>query len=212
MNEPPLAQNSLHAVGWMLWAVFLLSTMDVAIKQLVEHYPSLQVAVVRCAVSAPLLALWIALQNRRLFRTRRIKAHVIRGGLGLLMLWAVGEALRELPLADAYAIFFAAPLVMTILSGPVMKEPAGPLRIGACTVGFLGVLVVLRPGATSLISYGSVMALLAVACYAIVALMMRALGRDEHSLTIAFWFTFVCGTIGAFLLPGRWQPLLSEHW
>lgn len=212
MSEHPVPQNALHAIGWMLWAVFLLSTMDVAIKQLVAHYPSLQVAVVRCAVSAPLFAIWILIQNRKLFRTRRLGAHAARAGLGLLMLWAVGEAFRELPLADAYAIFFAAPLIMTLLSGPVMKEPAGPMRIGACAVGFLGVLVVLKPGATTLISYGSVMALLAVACYAVVALMVRALGREEHSLTIAFWFTFLCGSFGALLMPGRWQPLLWEHW
>jgi len=212
MSEHPVPQNALHAIGWMLWAVFLLSTMDVAIKQLVEHYPSLQVAVVRCAVSAPLFALWIVVQDRRLFRTRRLRAHTVRAALGLLMLWAVGEAFRELPLADAYAIFFAAPLVMTLLSGPVMKEPAGPLRIGACAVGFLGVLVVLKPGATALLSYGSVMALLAVLCYAFVALLMRALGRAEHSLTIAFWFTVLCGAFGALLSPGRWEPLLWEHW
>jgi drug/metabolite transporter (DMT)-like permease len=205
-------QNALHAVAWMLWGVFLLSTMDVAIKVLVTHYPSLQVAVLRCAISAPLFALWIVVMNRRLFRTRHLRAHVARAALGLLMLWAVGEAFRELPLADAYAIFFAAPLIMAILSGPVMKEPAGPLRLGACAVGFLGVLVVLQPGTDALLSRGSVMALVAVACYAVVALMVRALGREEHSLTIAFWFTALCGTFGAVLVPGQWVPLAAEHW
>ena len=73
--------------------------------------------------------------NRRLFRTRHLRAHGARAALGLIMLWAVGEAFRELPLADAYAIFFAAPLLMALLSGPVMKEPAGPWRLGACAVG-----------------------------------------------------------------------------
>lgn len=208
----PVAQNALHAVAWMLWGVFLLSTMDVAIKVLVVHYPSLQVAVLRCAISAPLFALWIVVMNRRLFRTRHLRAHAGRAALGLVMLWAVGEAFRELPLADAYAIFFAAPLIMALLSGPVMKEPAGPWRLGACAVGFIGVLVVLEPGTDALLSRGSVMALIAVACYAVVALMVRALGREEHSLTIAFWFTALCGTFGAVLLPGRWVPLAAEHW
>ena len=212
MSQHAVTQNAMHAIAWMLWAIFLLSTMDVAIKQLVDFYPSLQVAVLRCALSAPLFALWITIQNRKLFRTTRIKAHTARALLGLVMLWAVGEAFRELPLADAYAIFFAAPLIMTLLSGPIMKEPAGPLRIGACAVGFLGVLVVLKPGTDALISYGSIMALLAVGCYAFVALMVRALGREEHSLTIAFWFTILCGAFGALFMPGRWVPLVWEHW
>ncbi len=208
----PVPQNAVHAVAWMVWGVFLLSTMDVAIKQLVEFYPSLQVAVLRCAMSAPLFALWIVIMNRRLFRTRHLRAHAARAALGLVMLWAVGEAFRELPLADAYAIFFASPLLMALLSGPIMKEPAGPWRLGACAVGFLGVLVVLEPGTDALLSRGSVMALLAVACYAFVALMVRALGREEHSLTIAFWFTALCGALGAVFMPGRWVALDPDHW
>lgn len=211
-TQTAVPQNAVHAVAWMLWGVFLLSTMDVAIKQLVAFYPSLQVAVLRCALSAPLFALWIILMNRRLFRTRHLRAHAGRAGLGLIMLWAVGEAFRELPLADAYAIFFAAPLLIALLSGPVMKEPAGPWRLGACALGFLGVLVVLEPGTGALLSRGSVMALIAVACYAVVALMVRALGREEHSLTIAFWFTALCGGLGALMMPGRWVPLDPAHW
>ena len=212
MTAAPFQQNAVHAVAWMLWGVFLLSTMDVAIKQLVAFYPSLQVAVLRCAMSAPLFALWILIMNRRLFRTRHLRAHGARAALGLIMLWAVGEAFRELPLADAYAIFFAAPLLMALLSGPVMKEPAGPWRLGACAVGFVGVLVVLEPGTDALLSRGSVMALIAVVCYAAVALMVRALGREEHSLTIAFWFTALCGALGALLMPTRWVSLDPAHW
>ncbi len=212
MSSRPVPQNTLHAVGWMMWAVFLLATMDVAIKQLVEFYPSLQVAFLRCAVSVPLFAAWMGVMNRRLFRTRHPWAHGIRAVLGLLMLWAVGESFREMPLADAYAIFFAAPLLIALLSGPVMKEPAGPWRLGACAVGFLGVLVVLKPGASSLLSYGSMTALLAVVCYAVVALLVRALGREEHSLTIAFWFTVVSSLLGTLLMWGRWVPLEPEHW
>ncbi len=212
MSHAPVAQNTLHAVGWMMWAVFLLATMDVAIKQLVAFYPSLQVAFLRCAMSAPLFAVWMGVMDRRLFRTRHLGAHGARAALGLLMLWAVGESFREMPLADAYAIFFAAPLLIALLSGPVMKEPAGPWRLGACAVGFLGVLVVLKPGAGSLVSYGSAMALVAVVCYAVVALMVRALGREEHSLTIAFWFTLLCGGLAGMLLIGRWTPLDPAHW
>jgi drug/metabolite transporter (DMT)-like permease len=211
-SATPVQQNAAHAVAWMLWGVFLLSTMDVAIKQLVAFYPSLQVAVLRCVISAPLFALWIVLMNRRLFRTRHLRAHGARAALGLIMLWAVGESFRELPLADAYAIFFAAPLLIAMLSGPIMKEPAGPWRLGACAVGFIGVLVVLKPGTDALLSRGSVTALLAVVCYAAVALMVRALGREEHSLTIAFWFTFLCGALGALMMPTQWVNLDPAHW
>ncbi len=212
MNHHPVPQNTLHAVGYMMAAVFLLATMDVAIKVLVEDIPSLQVAFLRCAVSAPLFGAWMLVADRRLFRTQRFPAHLSRAGLGLVMLWAVGESFREMSLADAYAIFFAAPLLIALLSGPVMKEPAGPVRLAACAVGFIGVLVVLKPNPGTLISYGSWMALLAVACYSGVALLVRALGREEHSLTIAFWFTALVGIASLPMVAPVWVPLAADHW
>ncbi len=214
MSHATVTQNPTRAVAWMLWSIFLLATMDVAFKQLVTDYSSLQVTFLRCVCSAPLLAAWMLAQDRQLFRTRRMGAHTLRALLGLLMLWAMGETFRELSLADAYAIFFAAPLLMALLSGPLLKEPAGPLRLIACSVGFLGVLIVLKPGAVALLSYGSLMALVAMTCYALIALMVRALGRDEPSLTIAFWFIFLCGLSSGLLLllAGQWQMPARAHW
>ncbi len=205
-------QHPVQAIGLMLLAVFLLATMDVAIKQLVAHYPSMQVVLLRCALSLPLLSAWMLARAQRLFRTRFLKAHLARGAVGLLMLFAIGECLRELQLADAYAIFFAAPLLLTLLSGPVMREPAGAVRTGAAVLGFTGVLVVLKPGAVAWISYGSMMALLAVVCYAVIVLLVRALGRQEESLTIAFWFTALVGLGSAPFAWAVWLPLQSRHW
>ena len=191
----------------MMGAIFMMSTMDVAFKLLVEHYSSLQVAFLRSAISVPMFAVIILVWNPGLFRSHQWGAHAARAFMGFLLLLAVGEAFRELPLADAYAIFFAAPLVLTLLSGPIMKEPAGPFRLTACAVGFLGVLMVLRPGTSGLISYGSMMCLLAVGFYAGVVFMLRALGRTEHALTIAFWYTLFVAMISGALLIGRWQPI-----
>jgi len=190
----------------------MMSVMDAAIKQLVEHYSSIQVAFLRCAMSAPLFAAWILLANRKLFRPRRFRHHLLRAAVGLVMLFAIGECLRELPLADAYVIFFAAPLLLTVLSGLVMKEPAGPVRLIAAVIGFSGVIVVLKPGATMVLSYGSVMGLVAVVAYSVVALLLRSLGRQEHSITIVFWFTALVGTGAAILGINHWQALAFEHW
>ena len=204
--------DTVGAIGYMLLAVFFLSTMDVAIKQLVTAYPTMQVVFLRCALSAPFFATWILLRNRKLFRPVHFKWHLLRAAIGVLMLFAVGECLRELPLADAYAIFFAAPLLITLLSGPLMKEPAGPLRIGAAVTGFAGVLVILQPGGGSWLSYGAVMALAAVICYAFTALLLRALGRAEHSLTIVLWFTTLVGLASAAAAWPQWQGLQWAHW
>lgn len=212
MSMKPVEDHPLRAIAFMLGAVFLFSTMDVAFKQLVAHYSSVQVAFLRCVLSAPLFAVWILARDPRLFRTGNWRMHGVRALFALGMLVAVGESFRELPLADAYAIFFAAPLLITLLSGPLMREPAGAARTAAGLIGFLGVLVVLKPGAGTLVSYGSAMALVAVACYTGVVFLLRSLGRHEHSVTIAFWYTALVALLSGSLLIGRWQALRADDW
>ena len=167
----------------------------------------------RGVTSAPLLAVYMLVRDRKAFRVKFPKDHLLRAAIGLLMLFSIGESFRELQLADAYAIFFAAPLLITILSGPILGEKAGPFRLGAAAVGFIGVLVVLQPGAGSqLISYGSVMALICVVSYSFMALLLRRMGHHDSTVAISFWFIALVG-IGAGLLSLlSWKPIQWEHW
>lgn len=205
-------QHPMHAIGLMMGAIFLLSTMDVAIKLLVEHYPSMQVVFFRCVVSAPVFALWIIFTEPKRFRTAYFKGHLVRGAIGLVMLYAVSECFRYLHLAEAYALFFAAPLVITLLSGPMLKEPAGPVRILLTVLGFSGVLVVLNPSAGAYISYGAAMGILGVICYSLTAILLRKLGAKDHTVTIAFWFTFLVGVGSGLIAIKGWQELQNQHW
>jgi drug/metabolite transporter (DMT)-like permease len=84
-------------------------------------------------------------------------------------------------------------LLITLLSGPFLGEPAGPARLVAAAIGFSGVLIVLKPGGSGLISYGSIMGLVGVVCYAFTALLLRRLGHKQSSVNIAFWFTALTG-------------------
>ena len=84
-------QDSIKAIGMMSLAVFLLSAMDLALKQLVEHYPSMQVVFLRCITSAPLLASWMLVRDRKGFRVKFPADHLLRAAIGLIMLFAVGD-------------------------------------------------------------------------------------------------------------------------
>jgi drug/metabolite transporter (DMT)-like permease len=203
----------MKAIGLMSLAVFMLSAMDLALKQLVEHYSSMQVIFLRGSLSAPLLAVYMLGWDRKSFRVKYPKDHLLRAAIGLLMLFGVGESFRELHLADAYAIFFAAPLLITMLSGPILGERAGPFRLAAAAVGFIGVLIVLQPGADSqLISYGSAMALVSVVAYSFMALLLRRMGHHDSTVAIAFWFIALVGIGGGLLSITTWKPLQWEHW
>lgn len=205
-------QQSLKAISLMLGSVFFMSTMDVAFKILVEDFHSLQVAFFRCAMTFPLFVGWIVLRDPSLLRTHYPGGHLLRGALGILMLFAVGECFRELHLADAYTLFFAAPLLMTLLSGPVLAEPAGKVRIGAALIGFIGIVVVLQPSPGGMVGYGAVMGLVGMAAYTFVALLLRRLGDRDQTVTIAFWFVTICGIGSGLLAIPHWNPVEPQHW
>ncbi len=205
-------QHPVRAILLMLAAVFFFSTMDVAFKMLVEHYGSFQVVFFRSAGSLPLFAAWILATDRRAFRTAYPFGHLLRGLLGLAMLYTVGECFRELQLADAYTIFFAAPLVITLLSGPLLKEPAGPLRIIVALFGFSGVVIALEPGGDTWVSYGAAMGVAGTLAYAWSSLLLRRLGHRDSTATIAFWFVALVCAGSAVLAWPDWRPIDASHW
>jgi drug/metabolite transporter (DMT)-like permease len=196
----------------MCVSVFFMSTMDVVFKLLVDYYATFQVMFLRCLMSLPFFAGWILITGRAQFRTAYPGGHLLRGALGIVMLYAVGECFREMQLADAYTLFFAAPLLITLLSGPVLGEPAGTARIIAAVVGFAGVLVVLEPTGTSWASYGALMGLVGMSAYAFSSLLLRSLGGKDATVTIAFWFVTLVGLGSGLLAIPQWRAVAGEHW
>ena len=207
-----IPQHPLQAIGMMLVSVFLFSTMDVALKMLVAEYGSMQVVFFRCATAMPLFMIWILASGRSRFKTAYPLGHLLRGALGLGMLFAVSECFREMQLSDAYALFFASPLIITLLSGPVLGEPAGAFRIIASLLGFSGVLIVLNPSGDNWIGYGSIMGIVAVILYAFSSLLLRRLGEKDGAVTISFWFVTLVGAGAGLLALPAWQPLDYRHW
>jgi len=207
-----IQQHPVKAIGMMLASVFLFSSMDVVLKMLVADYGSLQVVFFRCAMSMPPFLIWILLTGRSQFRTAYPLGHLLRAAMGLGMLFAVGECFREMQLTDAYALFFASPLLITLLSGPLLREPAGAFRIIAALVGFSGVLIVLKPTGDDWIGYGAVMGIVAVILYALSSLLLRRLGHEDGAVTIAFWFVTLVGIGSGLLAIPTWKPLNYNHW
>jgi drug/metabolite transporter (DMT)-like permease len=197
----------------MLLAVGSLSLMDAAMKWLSPHYPPLQVAALRGMASLPIVLVWVALRGGfRQVASTRWALHLARGALAVVMLGAFIYAVRALPLADAYSIFFISPLLITALSGPLLGERVDAGRWAAIAVGLLGVLVVLRPTGAGALTWAGVAALCSAGCYALSVIAVRVLGRTDSTLSMVFWFTVqVTLGAGALAAPG-WVPLQATHW
>lgn len=196
----------------MLVAVGALSLMDGGLKVLSTHYTPFQVASIRGFSTLPIVLAWVALRGGfgQLLRVR-FPLHVARGLLGITMLACFSWALRGLPLSDAYAVFFVAPLLITALAVPILHERVDWRRWLAIGVGFAAVLIVLRPGRGALTLPGLAV-LVTAAGYALSAITVRVLGRTDSTQSMVFWLmTFVALGAGVLALPA-WRPILPEHW
>ena len=123
-------------------------------------------------------------------RTRRPGLHALRGGYAFLASCATMIAFAELPLADAYAVLFTVPLLITALSVPLLSERVGPRRWAAVAVGFAGVLVMVRPGG-AIAGAGAVAAGLAALFGALAVMAVRRLQATETTEA-----TEACATYG----------------
>jgi len=197
----------------MLAAVATFSMMDVCLKLLSPHYPAMQVAALRGLTSLPLVLTWIALSGGfRQVVSRRWRLHLLRGVLAVAMLAAFAYALRELPLAEAYSLFFVAPLLVTALAVPLLGEHVGAKRWAAIVIGLAGVLVVLRPDTGRMFNLGSLAVLFAALAYAISAITVRVLGRTESTQSMVFWMIVLLSMFATAAAWHDWVALGVADW
>ena len=143
------ARESRHglAITFIVLAMTCISINDMLIKLLSGDYPLHQMVFLRSAIG--IFFSLVALQFEGgfgLLRTDRIWLHLLRGLCIVGANMAFFAAIAVIPLADATALFFVAPLFITILAIPFLGERVGARRLGAVAFGFLGVLIMLRPG------------------------------------------------------------------
>lgn len=211
--SPSPSRDNLRGLTAMLVAVGALSVLDVCMKLLSPHYAPLQVASIRGFASLPIVAIWVALQGGvGQLRSTRYPLHLARGALSIGTLAAFTYALRRLPLAEAYTIFFVAPLLITALAVPILHERVDARRWIAIAVGFLGVIIVLRPTGAGTLTLAGLATLVAAAGYALSAITMRFLSRTDSTPSIVFWvILFVAIGAGVLAIP-VWRPIQAAHW
>jgi drug/metabolite transporter (DMT)-like permease len=144
-------QARLRAIAYMLAAVAVFSCMDALLKLLSAWYPPLQVAVLRGAASLPFTLLPLVFSGRLgELRPRRWPMHLLRGVLTAVLLGSFIYAVRELSLANAYAVFLSAPLIVAALSVPLLGERGNARTWVAILAGLAGVIIMLRPTSSGL--------------------------------------------------------------
>ena len=192
--------------------VFTMAVGDTLAKLLGESFGPIQIFVCRgLFVLPPLVLLLWHTGGFRALRTRHRGLHALRALLWFFSAIPFILSLQLMPLAEAIAITFTGPILIAALSVPILGEPVGPRRWCAVLVGFLGVLLIIRPG-TSVFQPAALLPLIAAACHALAMLLGRRLSREDSSLCLAFWQTTGSLAIAAFLLPFDWHTPAPRDW
>ena len=180
--------QNLRGIAAMLVAVAAIAGTGALLKLLAASYPPMQVGTLRGAASLPFLLAGVALLGRwRELRPVRIGLHLLRGVLGLVMVAGFIYAVKVLSLADAYSIFFVAPLMVTAFAVPLLGERVDWRRWLAIFAGLAGVLTMLRPSGHAMGALGMAGALLSAVAYALSAISVRVLTRTDTTVSMVFF-------------------------
>ena len=193
--------NNLKGLMWMLLSGILMSCMHGSIRHVSAGLHPFEIAFFRLAFGLLPLLPWFIKLGWAPLRTNRLGLLGLRGALNVACMLAFFYTLSITPLVEVTALVFTAPIFATIGAMVVFGERVGLRRWTAIGVGFLGVLVVLRPGFQE-IGQGQMLALFAAVVWGVCIVLIKSLGRTESSLTITVYMSLVMAPLA--LIPAIW--------
>ena len=215
MPDSQTPSSNLRSIAFMLMGVVFFCGMDAIVKTLASHYPPLQVVAVRGYTGLPLLLAYITARKRWVGIWRiRWPLHLLRGVLGLVTLTAFTRGVRDLPLSSAYTLFFIAPMLITVLSVPILKERVPATHWWAVAAGFAGVLIAFKPSGQelgrSLSNTAGLSVLLAALGYAVSAIYGRMASKTDSSESLMLTLLLFMAGMGTVLAWPQWVPLRTQ--
>jgi drug/metabolite transporter (DMT)-like permease len=210
----PRQASRAKGIALKLASVLLFAVMSALIRGFRDTIPVGQVVFFRSAFAIVPVAIIYAARGELMatLRTDRPFGHLARGVISVFGMFLSFAALARLPLVDATAISFAAPLIAVALAALILKERVRAYRWSAVAIGFVGVIVMLTPyldlggAAATGPATGALLALSAAFCNAGTAIQTRRLTVTETTSAIVFYFSSFCAVAGLMTLPFGWHP------
>ena len=199
-------------ISYMLFAVFLMVCLDVAVKILLDNYSVTQIIFLRGSISLLIIggAGYIA-EGKSSFKTRYWRWHILRTTLMTISTTTFFLALSLIPLVNCMVIVFVSPIVMTALSGPFLGEVVGKWRWLAVLIGFIGILLILKPSG-DFVDLGTIYAFIAAVTYALLSLTSRKLAKKETTYNLSFYMFFGPTLVGGVGSSFNWVAPTTEAW
>lgn len=203
--------NPLRGIALLIGATMFFSASDAISKVLGQHLPAIEISTIRYAIFVVMAALYCAQGRHMPWPVSSVPIQIVRG-LGLVgSALCFIEALRHMPLADAASIGFVSPLLITALSVPMLGEVVGIRRWSAIAVGFVGVLIVMRPGSGAF-RPEAFWVLASSSTWAVASVLTRRIaGRDDAATTL-FWSACTGFIVVAVMAPFAWVTPTPREW
>lgn len=209
LAKPTPLSKPAAGIFFVLAGVTAISINDMLIKQLSGGYPLHQMIFVRSLIGLIFMTVFVHFEGGwTILKTRTPLLHIVRCVMVLIANMSFFTALAVVPLADATALFFVAPLLITLLSIPILGEKVGPWRLGAVGIGFGGVVLMMQPWNSDLAIEGGrlvmVLPVIGAAAYAMMQVLTRKLGVASKASALAVYLQsgFLIVSIGFFLVAG----------
>lgn len=200
-----------RGIFMMCFAVLSFAAMNSFTKELRSDLPVIVIIWGRYFFHLLLILVMFPKRIPTLFHIRDKYLQIVRSVLVLLATACMFFALGYMPLADAVAITFVAPLLIVALSAVFLKEAVGPRRWGAVIIGFIGVMVIIRPGAGAF----QIAALLPLTCallYAIFQILTRLISHRSNPLNMLFYTAVTGAILMTVIVPFSWQTPSNDQW
>ena len=187
-------KTPIKGILFALGGAMVLSVNDLSIKFLSGSYPLHEVILLRAIVGMAIVLIVMGLSPRGFvqMKTQLWRGHLFRVSVVMVSNVTYFLGLAAMPLADAVATAFVAPLLLTMMSALILGEYVGPKRWAAVAVGMLGVVVMVRPG-EGVIHPAAILVLISAVCYATSQLMTRRMRETESAVTFNFYVQ--CGFV-----------------
>ncbi len=218
MTTSPAPSSSTTGILLALGGGVTLSLNDLAIKALADTgYALHQVILIRALIGMALVLAVMAVSPRGLRQvlTARKGAHLFRVSIVMVSNVTYFVGLSLMPLADAVATAFVAPLIVTAMSALILGENVGPRRWAAVAVGMAGVVVMTRPG-SGVIQPAAILVLVSAFCYASSHMMTRRMRDTESAMTLNFYvqvgFLVVSSAMGLWAGDGHLAQAPGSTW
>jgi drug/metabolite transporter (DMT)-like permease len=206
------SERILAGIGLVIVAVACFATLDGATKLSTAGVPILMGVWFRYAFQAvATTAVLLPLKGTALLRTKHPRYQLLRGALLLTSSTLAFFSLRYMPLAEFTSIVLIAPLVITLLAATTLNEQVSPLRWLLVAGGFIGTLVILRPGGEAF-SWAVLLPIGLVLTNAWFQVLTSKLARTENPLTMHFYTGWVGTLLASLALPFVWTALPGWHW